>query len=536
MGNSSAKLASGEDVEVDLRQFNLLRCVGKGAFGKVRIVEKRDTRKLYALKYINKQQCVRMRAIQNIFRERAILEELSHPYIVNLRYAFQDDDNMFMVLDLMMGGDLRYHLDRIGGFREDAVRIMATELSSALNYLHKSKIVHRDLKPDNRVILLFLFFRHTNLTIIFQHCREIRWPKRIKIAFRNTRIHGPEIFGDSGYLWQVDWWSLGVCLYECLYGKRPFRGNSNEALTNAIRKQTLTLPDANYVTRQTVGLSNEGANFIRGLLDRNVERRLGSMGFESIRGHPWISGFDWERVERKDMNPLFVPEPNRSNFDASYDLEELLLEENPLKYKPRKRNQKPTPPFPPPTPHHPRQQRKKLRLATVSFQAAEKRPPPLLKMVPTPCGGGGFFNMLMSQPAGGASAHGNAAKDRVTAELQFIEENFKTYDFTLAAKAKRAAAVVAAAAAASAAAESHALTMDPASPSNLSSAFPPLLSRNTFSVQLPLVPETPTVKPEHELPAKSTQMQRWVDYRHHQGPRDSRSGEDGTGTVMRELG
>ncbi|KAJ3068516.1 hypothetical protein HK102_007153, partial [Quaeritorhiza haematococci] len=126
----------------ELRHFNLLRCVGKGAFGKVRIVEKRDTKKLYALKYINKMQCLRMRATQNIFRERAILEEIDHPFIVNLRFAFQDDENMFFVLDLMMGGDLRFHLDRLGGFSEAQVRFMCAEVACALNYLHTHKIVH----------------------------------------------------------------------------------------------------------------------------------------------------------------------------------------------------------------------------------------------------------------------------------------------------------------------------------------------------------------------------------------------------------
>jgi serine/threonine protein kinase len=90
-----------------------------------------------------------MRAIQNIFRERHILEEIDHPLIVNLRYAFQDDENMFMVLDLMMGGDLRYHLDRLGGFSESAVKFLAAELVCSLSYLHSNKIVHRDLKPDN---------------------------------------------------------------------------------------------------------------------------------------------------------------------------------------------------------------------------------------------------------------------------------------------------------------------------------------------------------------------------------------------------
>ncbi|KAJ3100678.1 hypothetical protein HDU97_002021 [Phlyctochytrium planicorne] len=450
MGNSAGKQQQ-EDYEVDLRQFNLLRCVGKGAFGKVRIVEKRDTRKLFALKYINKQQCVRMRAIQNIFRERAILEEISHPYIVNLRYAFQDDDNMFMVLDLMMGGDLRYHLDRIGGFREDAVRCMAVELASAVNYLHKNKIVHRDLKPDN---ILLDEAGHVHLTD-FNIAVKYAGRGALKSHSGTLAYMAPEIFGDSGYLWQVDWWSLGVCLYECLYGKRPFRGNSNEALTQAIRKQTLNLPDANFVTRQPVSLSQECLLFLRGLLERNVERRLGSAGFETIKRHPFLAVFDWERVDRKDIMPVFVPEPNRSNFDASYDLEELLLEDNPLKYKPRKK--------------------KPVAKTTVAATSTSPTSPSTEATKSTKSFGrrkagsqGAGFSVPMFDPRamgrnrsvggglqGGAQASATGAQqgpqtgggvvDRTTAELQFIEENFRTYDYTLAARAARAAAAAAAA-------------------------------------------------------------------------------------------
>ncbi|KAJ3212033.1 hypothetical protein HDU67_004093 [Dinochytrium kinnereticum] len=466
MGNSNAKHLS-EDVEVDLRHFNLLRCVGKGAFGKVRIVEKRDTRKLYALKYINKQQCVRMRAIQNIFRERAILEEISHPYIVNLRYAFQDDDNMFMVLDLMMGGDLRYHLDRMGGFREEAVRVMACELASALNYLHRNKIVHRDLKPDN---ILFDDSGHVHLTD-FNIAVKFVGRNALKSHSGTLAYMAPEIFGESGYLWQIDWWSLGVCLFECLYGKRPFRGNSNEALTQAIRKQPLNLPDNNYVSRQPVHLSKDCASFLRGLLERNVDRRLGSKGFDSIRRHPWLGVFEWDRVERKDMRPIFVPEPNRSNFDASYDLEELLLEDNPLKYKPRKKK----PAKAPDGTTNPTSNTTTTATSTTTTTVPGRNNfiPGRRKAASTQSSQNGAFTIPLFDPramgrnrsvgGGGVQTPGMTltgtgvggvpatAVDRTTAELQFIEENFRTYDFTLVAAARRANAVQAAANAAAAA-------------------------------------------------------------------------------------
>ncbi|KAI8804542.1 kinase-like domain-containing protein [Cladochytrium replicatum] len=337
MGNTFSGGDSDFDAngEVELRHFGLLRCIGKGAFGKVRIVEKRDTKKLYALKYINKMQCIRMRAIQNIFRERQILEEIEHPLIVNLRFAFQDDENMFMVIDLMMGGDLRFHLDRIGGFEEEPVRVFAAELLVTLNYLHRKNIVHRDLKPDNTLLDEQGHLHLTDFNIAVHYD-----PNRPLSSHSGTLAYmAPEIFSGSGYLWQIDFWSLGVLLYECLYGKRPFRGQNNDAITASIMSQDLIIPTVNLATRQPVQVSQEAISVLRGLLTRDPNRRLGCgpMGFEEIEAHPWFKGIDWTAVERKQIKPLFIPDGERANFDATYDLEELLLEDNPLTYRPRKK-------------------------------------------------------------------------------------------------------------------------------------------------------------------------------------------------------
>jgi len=117
--------------------------VGKGAFGKVRVVQHKGTKKLFALKYINKEKCIQMKAIDNIVSERRLLEHIDYSLIVNLRYAFQDDENLFMVLDLMLGGDLRFHLDRLGSLPEKHVQFYAAEIALSLHYLHTKNIIHR---------------------------------------------------------------------------------------------------------------------------------------------------------------------------------------------------------------------------------------------------------------------------------------------------------------------------------------------------------------------------------------------------------
>ncbi|KAJ3413969.1 hypothetical protein HDV05_007258 [Chytridiales sp. JEL 0842] len=335
MGNSLGRLDQLDfNAEIELRHFTLLRCVGKGAFGKVRIVEKRDTRKLYALKYINKLQMIRQRATQNIFRERSILESLDHPLIVNLRYAFQDDENVFMVLDLMMGGDLRFHLERNGGFSEGEVRLWAAELVCGISYLHSMGVVHRDLKPDN---ILLDAQGHAHLTD-FNIAVRYQPSKPLKSHSGTLAYMAPEIFQQKGYTPTVDFWSLGVVLYELLHGKRPFRGSTSSSLKNSILKAPLSFPTTNPLTKSQLQLSHPCLRFLSGLLQKDPASRLGNSGFNELFMDPWFQGLDWISVENKrGVWRGFVPEADRPNFDATYDLEELLLEENPLSYKPRKR-------------------------------------------------------------------------------------------------------------------------------------------------------------------------------------------------------
>jgi serine/threonine kinase 32 len=128
---------------MELSDFNLIRSVGRGSFGRVMIVSRRSDNRIFALKYISKAQCIRQKAVRNVINERRILQRLSHPLVCNLQAAFQDDEHMYIMLDPMMGGDLAFHLERCEYFPENVVKSYICEIALALRYLHKQRIVHR---------------------------------------------------------------------------------------------------------------------------------------------------------------------------------------------------------------------------------------------------------------------------------------------------------------------------------------------------------------------------------------------------------
>ncbi|KAF9929525.1 hypothetical protein BGZ67_006280 [Mortierella alpina] len=314
--------------EIELSHFHLLRSVGKGAFGKVRVVQHKKTKEIYALKYINKAKCIRMRAVENIIQERRLLEEVEFPLICNLRYAFQDDENLFMVLDLMLGGDLRFHLERAGPMREDVVRFYVAELALALNSLHARRIIHRDLKPDN---VLLDEHGHAHLTD-FNIAVYFNPSKPLLSIAGSMAYMAPEVLMRKGYLESVDWWSLGVVMFELLFGKRPFRGKSNEMLTNSILRDPLPFPD-----NVDDMVSAPCLDVLSKLCERDISKRLGCTpdGIEAFKKHPWFHGIEWDKLVKKEATPPFEPDSKRANFDATHELEELLMEDNPLKAKKR---------------------------------------------------------------------------------------------------------------------------------------------------------------------------------------------------------
>ncbi|KAM7052520.1 serine/threonine-protein kinase 32B isoform 2-T2 [Acridotheres tristis] len=298
-GHSHRAPVFDENEDVNFDHFQILRAIGKGSFGKVCIVQKRDTKKMYAMKYMNKQKCIERDEVRNVFRELQIMQGLEHPFLVNLWYSFQDEEDMFMVVDLLLGGDLRYHLQQNVHFNEGTVKLYICELALSLDYLQRYHIIHRDIKPDN--ILL--------------------------------DEHAPEVFqafmdGGPGYSYPVDWWSLGITAYELLRGWRPYEIHSATPIDEILNM--FKMERVHYSFTWCKGM----IALLKKLLTKDPECRLSSLA--DIQNSPYLADVNWDAVLEKAVTPGFVPNKGRLNCDPTFELEEMILESKPL-HKKKKR-------------------------------------------------------------------------------------------------------------------------------------------------------------------------------------------------------
>ncbi|XP_035383442.1 serine/threonine-protein kinase 32A isoform X2 [Electrophorus electricus] len=326
---SRAAPVSEDAEEVTFDHFQILRAIGKGSFGKVCIVQKKDTKKMYAMKYMNKLKCVQRNEVRNVFKELQILQTLEHPFLVNFWYSFQDEEDMFMVVDLLLGGDLRYHLQQNVHFSESTVKLYICELALALHYLRSKHIIHRDIKPDN---ILLDEHGHAHLT-------DFNIAAIVKDDLKATSMAGtkpymaPELFqpfegSHPGYSFAVDWWSLGITSYELLRGQRPYVMGCSSSSSEILQSFHRVLPC------YPATWSAELKSLLGKLLCIDAQKRLSSL--TELQKLNYLSGVSWDAILSKQVPPGFTPNRRRLNCDPTFELEEMILEAKPL-HKKKKR-------------------------------------------------------------------------------------------------------------------------------------------------------------------------------------------------------
>ena len=316
-----------ENTENDLNRnmFEFNTVIGKGGFGKVWKVQYKKTNEYFALKEMSKRKILDKKSEKSINSERKFLSILNHPFIVNMHYAFQDNDNLYLVMDMLSGGDLRYHCSRYRSFSEEQTRFFIACITYSLEYIHSNNVIHRDIKPENLVLDDKGYVRVTDFGIA-----------KYNTADNSSETSGtpgymsPEVMNAENHSFTADFFAIGVIGYEFLMGFRPYNGKNRKEIKEKIfgEKVEITL------NQKKKGWSDDVIDFINKLLERNKDLRLGAnKGFQELKEHQWLKYYPWDELEQKILPAPFVPE-EIDNFDKSYcESEEKITQETKLRYK-----------------------------------------------------------------------------------------------------------------------------------------------------------------------------------------------------------
>ncbi|KAK3915083.1 Atypical protein kinase C [Frankliniella fusca] len=328
--NADESLEPGTQRQYSIIDFDLIRVIGRGSYAKVLMVELRKTKRIYAMKVIKKALVTDDEDIDWVQTEKHVFETASnHPFLVGLHSCFQTPSRLFFVIEFVRGGDLMFHMQRQRRLPEEHARFYSAEISLALNFLHEKGIIYRDLKLDN---VLLDHEGHIKLTD-YGMCKEGIRPGDTTSTFCGTPNYiAPEILRGEDYGFSVDWWALGVLLYEMLAGRSPFDiagasenpdQNTEDYLFQVILEKTIRIPRS---------LSVKAASVLKGFLNKNPIDRLGchrETGFQDITGHAFFKSIDWEALECRQVTPPFNPlirsEIDSDNFDPQFTCEPAEL-------------------------------------------------------------------------------------------------------------------------------------------------------------------------------------------------------------------
>lgn len=290
--------------KINISNFYIHSKIGQGSFGEVFLVQKNGKNTFYAMKVLEKSKIFKKNLKKYAITERNVLSVIDHPFIAKLRYAFQNTDYLFLVMDYYPGGDLHENLQKKGKFKEKIAKIYISEILLSIEDLHQRNVIFRDLKPENIVLDSEGHIRLIDFGLSKEGVNTSL--KGGKSFCGSLAYLAPEMIKKEGHGKVMDWYSLGIVIYEMLIGTPPFYANSKEKLFYNIQYENLDFPDF---------ISDEAKDLISRLLVKDPCKRLGSeFGAIEIKSHPWFYGLNWEDVVNRKLNP---PRPSIKKFKVN---------------------------------------------------------------------------------------------------------------------------------------------------------------------------------------------------------------------------
>ena len=306
--------------KITLQDFDIIKVLGRGAFGKVMLVKKKSDPQntLYALKSLKKADLVKAHQVEHTVTERYVLEQLHNPFLVHLSFAFQTPDKLYIVMDYLTGGEIFFWLKKQGRFTEGRSKLYMAECVLAIEALHEKNIIHRDLKPEN-----ILLDKEGHVKIVDYGLAKGGITSsgaddggvKTKTFCGTPEYLAPELVESRPHGKAVDWWALGAILYEMMYGLPPFYDPNTNTMYRKILHDELKF-------KTSIPTSEPAKSIIRKMLERPVAKRLGSQGAAEVKNEPFFASLEMKRVLAKKYTPEFVPPRQKNDADVrNFDTE-----------------------------------------------------------------------------------------------------------------------------------------------------------------------------------------------------------------------
>jgi serine/threonine protein kinase len=258
---------------------------------------------------MSKIEIIDKKSETSVLDELSLLSKINHPFIINIHFAFQDNDYLYLVMDYLSGGDLRFHFNKNRGFNEVQTKFFLSNILLSLDYLHSNNILHRDVKPENLIFEKNGYLRLTDFGI------AKKLEKNNKEETSGTPGYmSPEVLFGQNHNYAVDYFAIGVILYEIMFGHRPYLGTNRKNLKQEIFNKQI------HIKKDDIpqGWSIDSADFANKLLVRKQNDRLGFNGSKEVFEHPWIKFFPWKELYLKKIKTPFKPKKTEDNFDSKF--------------------------------------------------------------------------------------------------------------------------------------------------------------------------------------------------------------------------